>query len=141
MAGKGRKFKEQAEPHSYREASSWKWFLGSIFKLVTRFGNVTILCAAIAYCSHEIAIAFQAFAGKASLADLRFGFFADIKIVYTLSIAATGISVMLYLNERRLHRKTRERLTARITKLELEIDPIRTSSHLTSKGLTRKEDE
>lgn len=141
MAGKGRKSKEQAEPQSRKEPSWSKWFLGNVFNLVRRFGNVTILCITIAYCSHEIAVAFQTFAGKASLADLRFGFFADITVVYTLSITATGISVVLYLNERRLHRKTRERLTARITKLELDIDPMRTSSQLTSKGLTRKEDE
>jgi heme/copper-type cytochrome/quinol oxidase subunit 2 len=108
--------------------------------MVRRFGNVVILCVTVAYCSRQVAIAVQAFAGKTSLADLKLGFFANITMVYTLSLAVSGISVVLYLNERRLHRKSRERLTERITKLELTLDPSRTSSHLTSRGLTRRED-
>jgi hypothetical protein len=141
MARQPKKSKPVESPQPRKEVPFARWFFGNVFNLIRRFGNVFFLCLAIGYCSHEISLAFQAFSGKASLANLRFGFFADIKMVYTLSISAAGISVVLYLNERRLHRKTRERLTARITKLELEIDPTRTSSHLTSKGLTRKEDE
>jgi hypothetical protein len=47
----------------------------------------------------------------------------------------------LILKGEELHRRTRERLAARVTELELKLDPSRTSSLLTSKGLTRKGDE
>jgi len=88
-----------------------------------------------------LADALKAFAGKQSFADLRFGIFADIRIVYTVSMAVGAAGAGLYLRERRLHRKTRERLGTRITMLEKQIDPARTSSLLTSLGLTRQEDE
>jgi hypothetical protein len=104
-------------------------------------GNPIVIAVLVGYCAHEAAVTLQAFAGKTSFADLRLGFLTDIKVVYTLSLATSGFAVALYLRERRLHRKVRERLTARILKLELMIDPIRTSSHLTPEGLTRKEDK
>jgi hypothetical protein len=95
----------------------------------------------IVWCAREASIAAIAFAGKTTIADVGFKLLASISIVWTLSITLSGISVSLYIRERRLHRSTRERLTGRITELELKIDSRRTSSLLTSKGLTRKEDE
>jgi hypothetical protein len=78
---------------------------------------------------------------KASLADISFKVLASVNVVWTLSLTLSGISVTLYLRERTLHRRTRERLTARITDLELKIHPTRTSSLLTPQGTTRKGDE
>jgi hypothetical protein len=72
---------------------------------------------------------------------LAFQLITNISFVWSASISVSGLSIALYLRERKLHRKTRERLTGRITELELKIDPKRTSSHLTSEGLTRREDE
>jgi len=66
---------------------------------------------------------------------------ANLNVVFGLSITLSGLSITLYLRERVKHRETRERLTGRIRELELKIDPARTSSHLTTEGLTRKEDE
>lgn len=128
-------------PPAKKEPSFGRWFFGYIFSLIRRFGNVVTICVTVAYCTKQIGNAVQSLAGRTSLADLRLGFFANITVVYTVSITLSGISVVLYLKERRLHRKTRERLAARIRELELKIDPTRTSSQLTSEGLTRKEDE
>lgn len=118
-----------------------RWFLGHVFSLLRRHGNALFFWTALCYIVRRISLAFIAFAGKQSLADISFALAANISMVWTFSIAASGLSITLYLRERKLHRKTRERLTARITQLELVIDPQRTSSHLTSKGLTRRGDE
>ena len=145
MSAKGQKSKGAAKGEDKEKAKVQegiaRYILGNFFALIRRFGNVVFVCLVIAYCSHEAASVLEAFAGKSSFADVRFGFLANIKMVYSLSLAVSGISMLLYWNERRLHRKTRERLSDRIVKLELKIDPSRTSSHLTSQGLTRKEDE
>jgi len=74
------------------------------------------------------------------LADLKFGLFANVTVVFTISITLSGLSIGLYLRERGNHRRTRERLAARIKELEIKIDPNRTSSKLTSEGLTRRDD-
>lgn len=69
------------------------------------------------------------------------GFLANVSFVWSISLTVSGLSIGLYLRERKLHQGTRERLAGRITELELVIDSRRESSKLTSRGLTRKEDE
>ena len=95
----------------------------------------------ICYCAWVLSDALKAFAGKQSVANLNFGLFADIRFAYTISMAVGATGAGLYLRERGLHRKTRERLAARNTDLEKILDPNRASSLLTSLGLTRQEDE
>jgi hypothetical protein len=118
-----------------------RWFLGNIFSIVRRHGNFAAACFTVGYCVHNASVGVQAFAGRTSLANLQLGFLANISIVWSISLAVSGLSIGLYLRERRLHQTTRERLAGRITELELAIDPARESSKLTSRGLTRKEDE
>jgi hypothetical protein len=93
------------------------------------------------YIARQTSLAFIAFAGRTSTASLSLDMIANVSFVWTASITITGLSSTLYLRERSLHRRTRERLAARITELELKIDPNRTSSLLTSQGLTQKGDE
>jgi len=95
----------------------------------------------IGWCVHEISEAFVAYAGKTSVANLALSILANLSVLWTVGISVSGLSISLYLRERNLHRKTRDRLTDRITELELKLDPTRTSSLLTPEGLTRKEDE
>jgi len=111
-----------------------------MFNLLRRFGGTIVIWSCIAYLGHEAREVLIAYAGKSSFADLTFRLLAQVSIVWELSLTLAGFSVTLYLRERNLHRKTRERLTARITQLELKIDPSRTSSLLTPEGLTREED-
>jgi hypothetical protein len=121
--------------------SAFRWFFGHIFALARKQGSVLAICGTVIWCAHEFSRAAIAFAGTTSIADITVKVLASIKTVWTLSISVSGISIALYWRERSLHRKTRERLTRRITDLEIKIDPHRTSSKLTSEGLTRKEDE
>lgn len=120
-----------------------RWFWGKIFAVAGSNARIIVVTAGVCICVWRIAAAFEVYAGKQSSADMTFGFglLADIKMVYTISIAVGTTGVALYLRERRLHRKTRERLAARITDLELRIDPNRRSSKLTPEGLTREDDK
>jgi hypothetical protein len=126
---------------SATEPTGFRWFFGNIFSLVRKLGGLLAICGTVIWCAHEFARVAVAYAGAASVADITVRVLASIQAVWTLSISVSGVSVALYLRERSLHRKTRERLTRRITELEIKIDPSRTSSMLTSEGLTRKEDE
>lgn len=132
---------KQKQTSSELQSSSFRCVFGHIFRLARKQGGLLLISAVVAYSAHEFSIAAIAFSGKTSIADVTLKVLASIKTVWTLSISLSGISVTLFLRERSLHRNTRERLTKRITELELRIDPQRTSSKLTSQGLTRKEDE
>jgi hypothetical protein len=123
------------------EPSPFRWFFGHVFSLLRRHGANVVMWTVLGWTAHEVAMVFIAYAGKSSVADLTLRILANVSIVWSLSLTLSGVSVSLYVRERRLHRKTRERLTARITELEIKIDPKRTSSLLTPQGTTRKGDE
>lgn len=123
------------------EPSAFRWFFGHLFSLLRRHGANIVMWLVLGWTVHEVALVLIAYAGKASVADLTLRILANVSVVWSLSLTLSGVSVSLYVRERRLHRKTRERLTTRITELELKIDPKRTSSLLTSQGTTRKGDE
>src|SRR5579863_3697000 len=130
----------QPKPPRY-EPSTFRWFFGHVFSLLRRHGASITTWSVIGWVVHEVASVFIAYAGKTSLADMSFKVLASVNVVWTLSLTLSGISVTLYMRERTLHRRTRERLTTRITDLELKLDPKRTSSLLTPQGTTRKGDE
>jgi hypothetical protein len=121
----------------------WRWFFGSIFSLIGKLGRISIITAGACYCTFLLARAIESFAGRQSFANLRFGvaLFADIKVVYTIGVAIGVTGVTLYLRERNQHRNTRERLTQRTIELESKVDRGRSSSKLTKRGTTRREDE
>jgi hypothetical protein len=133
--------KQKPKPSSSSPKPTGRYFVQRSFWLLGKHGRFAILMAAICFCVFELADALRAFAGKQSTADLHFGAFADIRFAYTVSMAVGAAGAGMYLRERSLHRKTRERLAARNTDLEKKLDPDRTSSLLTSLGLTRQEDE
>jgi len=118
-----------------------KWFCGHLFSILRKHGNAIALWLGLGYIAHQVSLAFIEYAGRTSAATLSLSLMANVSFVWTASITMSGLSITLYLRERSLHRKTRERLGTRITELELKLDPTRTSSLLTSKGLTRKGDE
>lgn len=84
--------------------------------------------------------AFIAFAGKHTDANLAFNVLANLHadrwFAYLFGVGGAGYGLV----ERRLKRRTIERLTARTEELELRLDPARTSSQLTPEGTTRRED-
>ena len=103
--------------------------------------NQIITWVGTGYCVKQGALVLSAFAGRSTAANIVVQLFGQLSVVWSLSVTISGLSISLYLVERRLHQKTRDRLTDRITELETRLDARRTSSLLTPEGLTRKEDE
>ncbi|HTS10456.1 MAG TPA: hypothetical protein VMP68_33135 [Candidatus Eisenbacteria bacterium] len=133
--------KQASASAPHKEVSAFRWFFGQVFVLLRRHGGAIMMWLALGYIAHAVSQAFIAYAGQSSYADLSVRLLANVSVVWELSLTLSGISVTLYVRERGLHRNTRQRLTARITELELRIDPQRTSSQLTPRGETRKGDE
>lgn len=138
---KAKKGATQIPPNPKAEPPFYRWFFGHVFGLLRRHGNAVIIWAALGYIARQMSLALIQYAGRSSNANLTLNMLASVSFVWTASITMSGLSVTLYLRERGLHRRTRERLASRITELELKLDPSRTSSLLTSQGLTRKGDE
>ena len=84
----------------------------------------------------------QAFAGKNSTAEVSLEYLTgspsglSVTISISLSLAFAGWAI----RERRLRRETVARMHGRIKELELLLDPNRTSSQLTTKGMTNPAD-
>ena len=141
MSKSGKRAQSSSQSTSTKQPpSNLRYISGSLFSLLRRHGSAFAGWGCIAYLGHQASLAFIAYAGKASSADLNLKILANLNVVFAASITVAGLSITLYIRERRLHRKSRERLGARVKELELKIDPKRTSSHLTPEGLTRKED-
>ena len=117
------------------------FFWGHVFDILRANGKLVVICATVAFCFYQISLALQSFAGQVTFASLTLRIFANIIVKWMLTVSVSGISIALYVREKLQHERTRERLTQRITKLEVQFNPTRTSSQLTTKGRTRKEDE
>ena len=63
-----------------------------------------------------------------------------MKVRIGATIALTGSGWIYGLKQRQLRRNTVERLATRVTELETKFDPNRSSSQITKRGTTRKED-
>jgi hypothetical protein len=123
------------------EPPVWRWVLEQIFTLIRQFGNSLIWAAVVGFMIYEVAQTFRAFAGHVSVADLALKISAHLNLVITASVALSGVTTVLWLNECRRHKSTRKRLTLRTASLEKRLDPNRESSLLTSEGTTREEDQ
>jgi hypothetical protein len=108
-------------------------FCGHLFGILRKHGKAIVVWLTLGYMVRQVSLAFIAYAGRTSAANLAFSLMANINFVWTASFTMTGLSVT-YLRERSLHRKTRERLAKRITELELKLDTHRTRK---AKILTR----
>jgi hypothetical protein len=98
-----------------------------------RYGSISLI-ALFAWLS------IQDLAGKETFANIGIRFIADFKVSEGVAYIFGGGGVAYGLGERRLRRNRTATLTARITELEKEMDPDRTSSLLTPRGTTRKGD-
>lgn len=103
--------------------------------------NQLIMWAALVLIAHEFAQVLIAYAGKETNANIAMSFISNLEVSVTLSLVV-GIFGFLYgFRQRKLRKDTTERLQGRNQELELIIDPKRSSSKLTSRGETRKEDK
>src|SRR5947209_6052409 len=105
--------RKRSNPPEPLPPSNFRWFFGHIFGLLRKLGAKLIAWIAICYICKVMSDALIAYAGKQSLASLSFRLAANVRAVWTVSIACSGISIYLYLYERRAHIKTRKTLAAR----------------------------
>lgn len=116
------------------------WLARQIIGLVRQFGSTLIWAGVLVYFIHATSETLEAFAGQTSRANLIVSLSAHVNLTIALSVTLAGVATAIAALEYRRHRKTRERLTARITQLELILDPNRQSSMLTTQGTTREGD-
>lgn len=126
---KTKKAKGKGEP-------AWKWFGRSLFSLIRQFGNTAIWAAVCIFAIWEAGTTLRAFAGRTSVANLLLSIAAHVSLSVAISVAVSIGMTGMYLYEYRRHRKTRERLTARITQLEVRLDPHRSTSGISTEGTT-----
>jgi hypothetical protein len=103
----------------------------------------TALCkwggfAFIAWCLWGVAASLS---GEQTSASIVFRAALDMRADQYIAYLLGGGGVIYGVRERRLRRKTTERLSERTASLEKRIDPHRTSSGLPSTGDTRLEDQ
>jgi hypothetical protein len=110
------------------------------FDLARQYTGSVVWASAICYCCKVLAGATGAFAGKTSAANLALEVATHLNLTVDVSLAVSIVSTGVGINEFFRHRRTRKRLTARITDLEKRIDPTRTSSGLTNDGMTQPGD-
>ncbi len=111
--------------------------VGRFLLLLPKWGSISILGFFAYRCVGMLA-------GKETVA--RFGLFlvADLKATKAFSHVvswAVGAGGTIYgVRERNLRRKSIKRITAHSIETEKKLDPERSTSHLTERGTTRKED-
>ena len=105
-----------------------------VAKDVIRYGFV-------AFCFWCIYRSISVLAGKTTVASILMQVLANIHVSQGICLLLAGGGCAYGLGERSVRRKAIERLTDKPKKLELAIDPNRTSSNLTSRGTTRPEDQ
>jgi hypothetical protein len=94
--------------------------------------------AFIAWCFWGVAASLS---GEQTSASIVFRAALDMRADQYIAYILGGGGVVYGIRERRLRRKTTERLSERTASLEKRIDPNRTSSGLPSTGDTRLEDQ
>lgn len=136
--------KKKREPAPKPPVGVARYTAGNLFSIARKNASAAIWASAICFVAWQAAGVLKAYAGRQSNADINInvfgGLLANFRFVVSISLAWAGGATYLYFRERQLHRKVRERLGARVRELELVVDPDRTSSRLTSEGLTREED-
>lgn len=117
-----------------------RWFVGNLFNLGRRFGSQILWIWLLAYLGKTASGVFVAYAGLTTNANVAVRIAANLNFVFAASFTTSIVTSGLYIREFRRHRQTRKRLAERVRYLELTIDPDRSSSRLTSEGMTQKED-
>lgn len=80
-------------------------------------------------------------AGQYTFAQIGVRFLGDLRISEGVAYCFGAGGVVYGFNRHRLHQKNIERTALRISELEKQLDPKRSSSRLTPRGKTRPEDK
>jgi hypothetical protein len=108
--------------------------IGSIFHVVVPWAGAAL----VALFFYK---AVASLAGQYTFAQVGLSFLGDFKISDAVAYLFGGGGVAYGLNRKKLQGDNLERTAKRIAELEKQIDPKRSSSRLTPRGLTRPEDK
>jgi hypothetical protein len=110
---------------------------GRFLVLIPKWGSLSLLGFFVYRCVGMLA-------GRQTVAQFGLYLIADLKAAKAFSHItswALGASGTAYgIRERNLRRKSIKRITAHTIELEKKLDPGRSTSHLTERGTTRRED-
>ena len=95
---------------------------------------------ALVLIAREAAKVLIEYAGKETSADIAMSLFGNLEVSLTLTLFVGAGGFFYGLWQRKLRKDTIERLQGRNQELESMIDSKRSSSNLTARGETRKED-
>lgn len=98
-----------------------------------RWGGIVLV-------ARYIYFSIQALAGTETSADIFVKFLSNLSLSISLSWICAIASILYGLAQRKLRKDTIERLQGRIREFEQEKDSKRSSSRLTERGETRRED-
>lgn len=90
--------------------------------------------------AYFVYMAFDSLAGQDTNADIGIKILGNVKVSITLAWGLSGASIIYALRQRNLRKQVIERMGGRVRELEQFIDSKRSSSRLTKRGETRKED-
>jgi hypothetical protein len=107
--------------------------IGGVLKALVQYGSLALII-------YWLTGAVESLAGKYTFADIGIKFLAQMSISQSISYAAGAGGVLYGIRERKLRRDKTEYLARRNRELEERLDPRRSSSRLTGRGTTRKED-
>lgn len=105
----------------------------SIVKSLIKYG-------ALVACFYFVYLSILALSGKATLATIGLSVLGNIKVSEGICALLTGGSILYGVGQRQLRHRVIRRIGTRLSELEKERDPERSSSGLTDTGGTRPED-
>lgn len=107
---------------------------------ILSLGNNLIRWGALVLITRYAYLSIEAMAGKETFAGFFVNFLGNFDVSMALSWVVGGTGFLYGARQRSLRRDAIERLQGRITHLEKQIDPRRSSSNLTPRGDSRPED-
>lgn len=121
------------EMHMSRESTIAESIVSVVNNLV-KWGALALIAYLMAQCIDSLA-------GEATTSNIAISLVTDLKMNQYLAYAFGGSGIGYGIMQRKSKRDTIERLQGRKEALEQMVDPGRSSSKLTPKGLTRPEDQ
>jgi hypothetical protein len=115
-------------------------FFKTVDSVVSIVGTL-LKCVTVVIIARYIYLGVAVLAGKSTLADVGFRVLGNIKISDSIAYILGVGGVVYGVGERQLRRRNIERLSREKNALERILDPTRTSSRLTPRGTTRREDK
>lgn len=134
----GRTKEQLLADNEFLRRGGWAEQIGPTVRLA-----LSVVCIlGVAYIAKDAAIGVaRELAGKETNANVVWSFLNDFRVSILFGWGVGAAGVLYGLKERRLRKRTVERLARRVADFEIQHDKGRTSSQLTPRGDTNPEDE